>query len=126
MARPRKPTKLHVIQGSLHTTRHRDRAGEPEVVEPLGPPPDSWPPKGKSLWGELEEMVPAGVATKADRIAFELLTRLVAEMRSDPGKLTPALASQIRTCCAVFGMTPADRSRVTAVQSVEPNPFSKL
>ncbi len=28
--------------------------------------------------------------------------------------LTPALASQIRACAAAFGMSPADRARVSA------------
>ena len=36
------------------------------------------------------------------------------------------LASQIRTACAVFGMTPADRSRVSAPRFPEENPFSRL
>ena len=126
MPRPRKSTKLHVVQGTLRTTRHRDRENEPEVTEPLGGPPEGWPSKAKNIWAELADQVPPDVATKADRVAFELLCRLVARLREGPKSLTPALASQVRTCAAVFGMTPADRSRVTATRLPEENPFASL
>ena len=126
MPRPRKPTKLHVVQGTLRATRHRDRQDEPEVIQLLGGPPEAWPIQAKLLWAELADHVPAGVARKADRVMFETLLRLVAKMREGPESMTPALAAQIRTACAVFGMTPADRSRVSAPQPPEENPFAKL
>ena len=126
MPRPRKPTKLLAIQGGLRTTRHRDRADEPEVIEPLGGPPEAWPVAAKLMWAELSNYVPAGVARKADRVMFEVLLRLVAKMREGPEAMTPALAAQIRTACACFGMSPADRSRVSASRLPEENPFAQL
>ena len=126
MPRPRKPTKLHVVQGTLRTTRHRDRQNEPEVIEPLGGPPKEWAIEAKVLWAELANLIPPGVAAKADRVMFETLLRLVAKMREGPEAMTPALASQIRTACSVFGMTPADRSRVSVPRLPEDNPFAKL
>ena len=126
MARPRKPTSLHVIAGTLRTTRHRDREQEPEIIGPLGGPPEAWPIVTKLLWAEIADLIPAGVATKSDRVAFELLCRLVGCMRVGPEGLTPALATQVRMACAVFGMTPSDRSRVTAPRSPGRNPFAKF
>ena len=126
MPRPRKPTKLHVVQGTLRATRHRDRADEPEIIEPLGGPPEGWPTAAKLLWAELSNPIPPDVATKSDRIIFETLLRLVARMREGPEAMTPALAAQIRTTCACFGMSPADRSRVSAPRLPEDNPFSQL
>ncbi len=126
MPRPRKPTKLLTIQGGLRATRHRDRVNEPVVIEPLGGPPEGWRIEAKLMWAELANYVPAGVATKADRLMFEVLLRLVAKMREGPEAMTPALAAQIRTACAVFGMTPADRSRVSAPRLLEENPFAKF
>ena len=123
---PRKPTKMHIVAGTLRPTRHRDRENEPEVIEPLGGPPEGWRIEAKLLWAELANLVPAGVATKADRVAFEVLLRLVAKMREGPEAMTPALASQLRAACAVFGMTPADRSRVSAPRLPEDNPFAQL
>ena len=126
MPRPRKPTPLHMIQGTLRTTRHRDRKDEPTVSESLGGPPLGFPAEAKLLWAEVQSYIPAGVATKADRIMFEVLLRLVAKMREGPESMTPALAAQIRTACAAFGMTPADRSRVSAPRSPEENPFAQF
>ena len=126
MSRPRKPTSLHVIQGTLRTTRHRDRKDEPKVLDPLGGPPLGFPAEAKLLWAEVESYIPAGVAKKSDRVMFEVLLRLVAKMREGPESMTPALAAQVRTACAVFGMTPADRSRVSAPQSPEENPFAQF
>ena len=126
MPRPRKPTKLHVVQGTLRTSRHRDRENEPEIISPLGGAPEAWPVDAKLLWGELSDLLPPGVATKTDRLAFELLCRLVACMRAGPEGLTAALAGQIRAACAAFGMTPESRSRVTGARPPEQNPFAKF
>ena len=126
MPRPRKPTKLHIVQGTLRKSRHRDRQLEPEVIEPLGSPPAGWPIAAKMMWAELADYIPPGVATKADRVMFETLLRLVAKMRENSEALTPALAAQIRTACGCFGMSPADRSRVSAPRLPEENPFAQL
>ena len=61
MPRPRKPTKLLAIQGGLRTTRHRDREHEPEIIEPLGGPPNTWPIEAKLLWAELSDILPPNV-----------------------------------------------------------------
>jgi hypothetical protein len=112
MPRPRKPTQLHVVQGTLNPTRHKDRKGEPVIGEPLGDAPPQWPVPEKIIWAEVANAIPAGVATKADRLIVELTCRLLIDMRAK--KLTPALASQLRYCLASLGMTPADRSRVAS------------
>ena len=126
MARPRKPTNLHVVQGTYRKDRHGNRGSEPEIIEPLGGPPEGWPIAAKLLWAELSDLIPAGVAGKSDRLTFELLCRLVGTMRSGTEALTPALAAQIRTTCAVFGLSPADRSRVSAPRLPKENPFAKF
>ena len=127
MSRPRKPTKLHVVSGTYRKDRHADRAGEPEVIEPLGDPPSGWRPTAKVLWHELAGQVPEGVATKADRVAFELLCRLVGKLRGDGVEaLTGAAATQIRLVCGEFGMTPASRSKVSTPLPRALNPFGEL
>ena len=117
---------MHVVSGTYRKDRHGDRDSEPKIAEPLGGPPEGWRIEAKLLWAELCDLIPAGVATKADRVMFETLLRLVAKMREGPEAMTPALAAQIRTACAVFGMTPADRSRVSVPRLPEENPFAKF
>lgn len=115
MARQRKPPTLHLVQGTHRKDRHGRLPSPLAHVQPLGPPPADWTPKAKALWGEIGGMIPLGVACKSDRLAFELLCRLVAKVRENPASLTPALAAQIRCSAASFGMSPADRARVCAL-----------
>jgi len=109
MARPRKPTHLHIVQGTLTAARRRARRGEPIVSDPIGPAPDG---VDKVIWDEIVAAIPAGVAGAPDRLITELATRLVRQMRAGP--VSPALAAQVRGCLQSLGLTPGDRSRVTA------------
>jgi len=117
MARQRKPPELHIVQGTHRKDRHGPLPSPLAHLEPLGPPPSGWLPAAKALWAEIGGMIPLGVACKSDRLTFELLVRLVAKVREKPESLTPALASQIRACAASFGMSPADRARVSALRA---------
>jgi hypothetical protein len=124
MARPRKPTTLHLIEG----TYRKDRHGLPSpgwLAEPLGAPPVDWLPLAKALWHEVAGQVPRGVATTSDRVAFEILFRSLAKVRETSGCLTPALASQIWASCSAFGMTPADHAKLSAPPPLEPDPAEK-
>jgi hypothetical protein len=124
MPRPRKPTQLHLVTNTYNSTRHKDREREPVVTEPLGEPPRECPEITEALWYEVANMIPPGVATKADKIIVELACRLIIQMRT--GRCTPALASQLRCCLASLGMTPADRSRVlTAAVEAMDDPADK-
>jgi hypothetical protein len=112
MPRPRKPTSLHLVTGTFNSTRHADRH-EPQVTAPLGDAPSDWPPQAKAIWQEVVNAIPDGVAGRPDRIIVELTARLLIETRSK-GKFTAAVAAQLRCCLASLGLTPADRSRVSA------------
>jgi hypothetical protein len=50
MPRPRKPTHLHIVEGTFNVTRHRGRKREPVVVDPVG---DAPPGVDKTIWDEL-------------------------------------------------------------------------
>jgi len=84
-----------VIQGTLRK-RHKDREHEPVGGPPIGDAPPEWPIPGKLIWAEIVDSIPAGVATKADRVIVEVVCRLVISMRT--GKFNAALASQLRSC----------------------------
>src|ERR1700745_1086503 len=102
MGRPRKPPQLHVVEGTYRKDRHGPLPSPLAHLEPLGDAPAEWQPAGKALWHEIGAQIPLGVASRHDRIAFEILCRLVIKVRSDPHSLTPALAAQIRTHCGLF------------------------
>jgi hypothetical protein len=112
MARPRKPTNLHLVTGTFEPSRHAGRR-EPPVNGAIGDPPASWPQEAREIWTEVVSCIPADCAGHSDRIIVELTTRLLIQMRSK-GKFNAAVAAQLRCCLATLGMTPADRSRVSA------------
>lgn len=81
----------------------------------------------RGVWDEIVGLLPAGVLQATDRMAVELCARLMANFRiKDDGDVTMAQVTQLRMALAQLGMTPADRSRVTAPKSAPANPFLAL
>lgn len=130
MARPRKPTQLHVVSGSAkkHPDRMRDRTGEPVLQG--GDLRDARPPKHldkehAALWNELRRHLHARVSSDQDAIAFEALVRLVGVMRS--GGAAAADYARLQAYLGEFGMTPASRSKVAQAKKPDaPKGFAAL
>lgn len=79
------------------------------------------------VWDEIVRLLPASVLQATDRLAVELTSRLIARFRSiEDGDVNMAQVAQIRTALATLGMTPADRSRVSAKKTPAANPFLAL
>lgn len=122
MARPRKPTQLHIVSGSAqkHPDRMREREDEP-VVDGVdlreADAPDHLDGLHKDLWNELKAQLHARVASDQDAVAFEALVRLVMIMRL--GKATAAEFARLQAYLGEFGMTPASRSKVSQSRKSE-------
>ena len=114
MARPRKPTQLHVVSGSAakHPDRMRERENEPEADGDLREikPPEHLVEDLASIWKEVAGLLHARVASNPDLIALEALVRLVKVMRS--GDAQAADYARLQAYLGEFGMTPASRSKV--------------
>jgi phage terminase small subunit len=130
MARPRKPTELHVVSGSArkHPDRMRERTAEPI---PGGfdlrdaPAPDHLDEALAAIWKEVTGLLHARVSSGPDLIALEALVRLVAVMRS--GEAAAADYARLQAYLGEFGMTPASRSKVAqAKKPDEPKGFAAL
>ena len=74
----RTPTAILERRGSFinHKNRKEARAEEPVVTKRLGSPPKTFTNEQKVIWREFAKMVPAGVATYADRWAAEIVVSL--------------------------------------------------
>lgn len=122
MARPRKPTQLHVISGSAkkHPDRMREREGEPAVegadLRDMEAP-DHLDRMHADLWNELRGHLHARVSSDQDAIAFEALVRLVMVMRL--GNAAAADYARLQAYLGEFGMTPASRSKVSQAKRSE-------
>jgi phage terminase small subunit len=130
MARPRKPTHLHVVSGSAKhdPQRMREREDEPESagadLRELAVP-KHLDAGLKKLWIELQGYLHARVSGEADVVAFEALVRLVETMRS--GEAVAADYARLQAYLGEFGMTPASRSKVAQAKKADaPKGFAAL
>lgn len=127
MPRQRKPTTILDLTGRLKhdKKRYQGRKDEPVVNGPLGGPPDRLDPNQRAIWLEIQGELVEGVALASDRQSFELLVRLVDRCRRND--LDGAGLAMMGRLFVAFGMTPADRSRVSAPKPPsEENPFGAL
>jgi hypothetical protein len=129
MPTPRKPTAILDLTGRLRhdPQRARARANEPVRNEPLGNPPTRLNAALQEVWREILGKLVVGVALESDAMAFESLVRMVFKER-DKGELNGPDGARLDRLYARFGMTPSDRSRVSAPKqgADKSNPFKKL
>lgn len=106
--------------------RLKERQNEPVVMEPLGDAPEGWTGDKLQAWSDIVNTAPAGVLTKADRLAVELAAGLLARHRIMP--ITGTDLSQLSGFLGKFGMTPSERSKVSVSVPTKKqgNPFSSL
>jgi hypothetical protein len=117
MPNPRKPTQLLALNGGLakNPARYSHRSTEPASNGPIGDAPVGFNKARRAIWQEITALVPPGVLRRSDRLILELICHLVYDLRA--GEITIAGIGQLRQSLASLGMTPADRSRVSAIDS---------
>lgn len=128
MARPRKPTNVLQLAGAFKQNPQRAaaREKEPEPDGEIGDPPEWLSEIERGCWIELVGLCHEGVLCSADRPFMEYAARVWAQIRSEKG-IDPKLGIRFETVCARLGMTPADRSKVSAKKKdVGKNPYSEF
>lgn len=119
MPRPRKPTNLHVLEGTFRKDRHEERKNEPRpVMGAVMPSALEKVPGAAEHWkAESPELERLGVLTKVDARAFGRLCVLWAwEDQSAAGLRAPlstALLAEIRQLEDRFGMNPSSRAKLS-------------
>lgn len=116
MPAQRKPTNVLALNGTFKhdPARGRAREGEPELepVDPVSlPVPYGLTHIEAVAWADLAPRIPAGTFAASDLPALIMMTRLYARVLYDE-QVDLKLASAFLRYLALFGMTPADRSRV--------------
>lgn len=121
MGAQRKPT-LHLIAGGMdkkNPARIKARKNEPKAVGELGNPPNWMTTDQKAIWVEHVAMLPLGVTCQFDRGAFSALVRHAEAARSE--KYNRDATTAYLKALGLFGLTPADRSRVAAMNQNKAN-----
>lgn len=124
--RPPKPTALKRLRGE----KRPSRLTKNEPAPPAGAVPPSWLTKpARKSWAALapvlEEM---RVLTTADAVALGNLCELMAEFQRQCRERRPSgkLAGEIRQHLGRFGLTPADRARLSVPPAKEADPFENF
>jgi phage terminase small subunit len=118
MPRPRKPTSVLQLRGAFakNPARLRGRENEPQPTDLIGEPPAHLPPAAAACWVEITSLAHAGTLCRADRILMEHVARILAMLRERNWDVDSALMIRLERGLACLGLTPSDRSRVTATK----------
>lgn len=116
MARPRLPTNVHELKGSFKKdpARGRAREDEPVAVGELTDPPAEMPPEVAERWREVVGLAHKGVLCEVDALIVEQTAYLLHYLRETKWAVSPAVMVRYEACLGKLGMTPADRSKVSA------------
>jgi len=133
--RPRKPTKLHVINGTDRPCRRNNDEPEPDVVENVPDPPEFLSDTAKEEWYSISvKLHNIGVLTDIDLSMLALYCQAYGRWVDAEKKITPAnmvvktkngnpinnpylniANTSMRDChryLAEFGMTPSSRTKI--------------
>lgn len=113
----RTPTATLEARGGFdkNPKRREERKDEPTPVDPLGEPPEYFNADQISCWHDIVEHLHPNVAFKPDSLAVEMAAKALAELRYGE-KMNVSLYGQFHKFLVSFGMTPADRSKVSVVK----------
>jgi len=119
MARPRTPTNVLELRGAYKKNPQKKRKTEPKPLAGVGKFTEG-PTSLTEIWDEVVSQTVPGVMTISDRLALEMVCRLTAEIRLNPDEISVGKVSALCGMLGRFGLTPADRSKVT-IPDVEKN-----
>lgn len=126
MANLRKPLALKQLQGTDKKNKHRINDSQPVPDRGIGPPSEHLNEQEKLIWDELVSNMYAGVLGDGDRMALELMCRLVREMRYNFEEMPAAKLTQLSNLLGRFGLTPSDRNKIIIPKTKQDNPFAGL
>lgn len=127
MARPRTPTQMKETSGAFKHDPQRRPQNEPTPKAGIGPAPESLSEYERECWDELNQIIFPGLLGDSDRWAVERCVKLMAKSRLEPDNFTGQNENSLIKFLAAFGMTPADRSRVSVMDTKKTeNPFSRV
>lgn len=125
MARHTTPTAIKEARGSFKNHPERRPGGEFTPEMGIGPAPASLVVEAE-IWDEVVQLLPGGVLGNTDRVALEIMCKLIFKMRYDFDNMTAAQITRLETLLARFGMTPADRTKIVIPKGKPKNTFEGM
>ncbi len=118
MARPRKPTNMLALTGAfkINPKRAVARKDEPAPVGEIGEAPDHLLEAERKAWAEIVGLCHKGTLCAADKLVIEHGARVLAALRAMTEYTDVRLMVRLEAVLGRLGLTPADRSRVSATK----------
>lgn len=110
MARPRKASNVHKLNGTYKTHPERENKNEPESPALKDGPPKYFNAMQKRYWKDLINRVPAGILTQADYYVVATCATLLAEMEENEGTMRADKLTKLIGTLDKLGMTPSGRA----------------
>lgn len=126
MGRHAQPTALKRLNGSAAQHPERINDNEPVPERGIGSAPAHLGPAEQAIWDEVVSVMYKDVLGEADRIALEAMVRLIHMMRTSFDEMTAAQLTRLTGLLGQFGMTPADRTKISVPKRQSDNPFAGL
>jgi len=129
MPRPRTPTNVLDLKGAFkhNPDRGRARADEPVPVGELVDPPAEMPQEVVARWREIVRLAHKGVLCEVDALIVEQTAYLLHLLRTEKWNVPAPIMGRYEACLGKLGMTPADRSKVSAMKPGEKrNPYAEF
>jgi hypothetical protein len=114
------PPTVRVLRGG------KTSDSEPSIDTDVGEPSEHLSDYEKAIWIEITSAAPDGVICKPDRFSLEMICRLIADMRLNFDDMSAAKMTQLSNLLGKYGLTPADRSKVSIPGKPSGNPFSEI
>jgi len=113
--RPRKPSKLRIVEGHRG---HRPIPEDAPTVAGVPPMPSNFSEDQQTAWNDLVRWAPQGVLTHSDAGGLERAAIALAKVRAgdfrgkSSGFQALAWEKQVMGWLSKFGMTPVDRAKL--------------
>lgn len=125
MSKPKQPTAMQLMKGVDKKNPDRVNKNEP-VAGDLGEPPEHLCELQVSIWTEVVQNLAYGVCQSSDRIALEMMVKLIFRFRHDEQNFKGVDMDKLIKLCSRFGMTPSDRRGIVIPDKPKENPFSTV
>lgn len=121
--RPRKPTAMKQLTGTLQPCR--TNLNEPVPTGPLpDAPPEHLTEAERAAWESLVGIIAPGVAMNSDIAYLALTAKLYAQAMA--GDISDSRLNTLERMLSKFGLNPSDRSRIVAQKEVKNERFSRF
>lgn len=130
--RIKKPMALRELHGTANRNKQRNNTNAPKPKRGIGPPPEHLSAAQARAWDYLVSVMFEGVLGESDRPTMEILACLFARFRAvnyddlEAKTLSGTELAMLQKIMASYGMSPADREKITVEKQEEKNPFAQI